>query len=111
MFSLFAAYTVKADLTFFNKPLHGTPLDIPTLILGGEVSIAPVGLLKTLRGPVLTNAVYGIIPQAGHWFADENPLWVASKIKSFLGELRQDVYAPAVDLAWMNDSINSSLGL
>lgn len=63
--SPFAAYTVKADLTFFNKTLHGKPLDIPALVLGGEASIAPVGLLKTLWGPALTNAVYGIIPQAG----------------------------------------------
>ncbi|KAH6957294.1 Alpha/Beta hydrolase protein [Fusarium avenaceum] len=68
--SPFAAYTVNADLTIFNKTLHGKPLDIPALVLG-------------------------------HWFADENPLWVANKIKSFLGELRQDVNTPVVDLACM----------
>ncbi|KAF5259074.1 hypothetical protein FOXYS1_10331 [Fusarium oxysporum] len=111
MLSPFAAYTVKADVAFFNKTLRGKPLDIPALVLGGEASIAPVGLLRTLWGPVLTNAVYDIIPKAGHWFADENPGWVAGKIKFFLEGLRQNVNVPAVDLKWMDNSINPSLGL
>lgn len=109
MLNPFAAYTVKADNAFFNRTVRTKPLQMPVLALGGEASIAPVSVLETLWGKVADNITYDIIPKAGHWFADENPEWVAARIKTFLSGAEELV--PAVDLGWLNECINLSLGL
>lgn len=96
MLQPFAAYTVKADNEFFERTVRTKPLQMPVLALGGEASLAPVSVLEGLWGKVANNATYDIIPRAGHWFADENPEWVAARIDAFFTDTQE--FVPAVDI-------------
>ena len=57
---------------------------MPLLAMGGEGSSGPV--IDRIWAPVATRLTAFVIPEAGHWIGDENPVPVARRIVSFLNE-------------------------
>ncbi|KAJ4424754.1 hypothetical protein N0V82_000473 [Gnomoniopsis sp. IMI 355080] len=106
MLGPFAAKTVGEDALFFNATLGATPLAIPVLAMGGEAGFGQgVG---DAFGPVMADLTADIVPKAGHWIADENPVWVANRIIKFLAE---DASPPqSVDLSWLDDKVTLTVG-
>ncbi|KAK1252158.1 hypothetical protein MKX08_003345 [Trichoderma sp. CBMAI-0020] len=80
MFGAFDARIMGKDAAFFNV-LNKKPLDLPFLALAGEASLASV--LKPVWGPIGKNTTLDIVPQAGHFPADENPEWLFQRINQF----------------------------
>ena len=68
MFGAFAARTMGLDADFF-KTLNEKPLTVPFLALAGEASLASV--LQPVWGPIGLHTELDIVPQAGHFPADE----------------------------------------
>lgn len=58
------------DARFFNESLRPQPLSMPTLVLGGEASLAPVEVQKQAFQGAVSNATYDVIPKAGHWIGE-----------------------------------------
>ncbi|KAM0445213.1 hypothetical protein ACHAO4_009918 [Trichoderma viride] len=80
MFGAFDAKIMGKDAAFFSV-LNKKPLDLPFLALAGEASLASV--LKPVWGPIGKNTTLDIVPQAGHFPADENPEWLFQRINQF----------------------------
>ncbi len=66
-----------------NKHLAETPLDIPILAIGGAASSG--SHVERLFQPVGTHVTGAVVPQAGHWIADENPEALSQLLIDFLG--------------------------
>jgi pimeloyl-ACP methyl ester carboxylesterase len=64
-----------------NARLAATPLDIPVLGIGGEMSGGP--FIEQLFRPVASNVTGAVIPKAGHWLGDENPKALAQVLADF----------------------------
>ncbi|KAH9203898.1 Alpha/Beta hydrolase protein [Leptodontidium sp. 2 PMI_412] len=97
---------VAADASFFKGTVGRSPLAMPVLCLGGEASFGPAmrGLWKSVALKLETD----IVPKAGHWIADENPVWVASRILRFLA---QDISPPAsLDLSSLENVVTLTVG-
>jgi pimeloyl-ACP methyl ester carboxylesterase len=101
MFGAFAANVMGADAAFFNSTLRQNPLPMPFLALAGEASLA--SLLTPVWGPVGKNVTLDVVPQAGHFVADENPEWVAQRLTDFFAPYAGEV--PAVDLSVLKNRV------
>ncbi|CAG8949000.1 hypothetical protein HYFRA_00002128 [Hymenoscyphus fraxineus] len=99
-FEYFAAQYQDAE--FFTSRLGANPLTIPMLVMGGEASFGDIALLKQGMGIAGTNVIYDVVPKAGHWICDENPMWVANRLGEFFqaGEV-----IPAVDLGYLKNVV------
>ncbi|MGB3627363.1 MAG: alpha/beta hydrolase [Henriciella sp.] len=64
-----------------NKALAETPLSIPVLAIGGEVSSGPY--VEQLFRPVAEDVRGAVIPKAGHWLGDENPEFLTDTLMEF----------------------------
>ncbi|KAL6796311.1 putative hydrolase [Trichoderma sp. SZMC 28013] len=80
MFGAFGARTMGLDAAFFGA-LNKKPLTVPFLAMAGEASLADV--LKPVWGPIGKNTVLDIVPQSGHFPADENPEWLEQRLNKF----------------------------
>ncbi|KAH8806063.1 Alpha/Beta hydrolase protein [Xylogone sp. PMI_703] len=97
---------VTAAATFFTATLGKTPLQIPTLAIGGEASLGPAS--KAIWGNVSSHLQTDIVSKAGHWIADENPIWVANRVLRFL---EQDKPAPSpIDLSYLANKVTLDVG-
>ncbi|KUI66723.1 Soluble epoxide hydrolase [Cytospora mali] len=106
MLGPFAMRTVASDATFFNSTIGVTPLVMPVLALGGEASFAAE--VESVWGPVVDDLVADVVPKAGHWIADENPVWVANRFLQFLAE---DATPPAsIDLSSLDNKVTLTVG-
>ena len=66
-----------------NAPLKDSPLAMPVLAVGGASHIGPV--LEGLWSTVATRLETAVIPSAGHWLAEENPVATAAALSRFFG--------------------------
>lgn len=74
------------------------------LAMGGEASLGNKDLLEQLWASVGERDLECvIIPKAGHWLGDENPLWVADYVSSWIGQSDEEMSVP--DLKWLNGSV------
>lgn len=64
-----------------NAPLKAAPLAMPVLAMGGASHAGP--MLRPLWGPVASDLSTAVIPRAGHWLADENPVDTAQALIDF----------------------------
>ncbi|KAI1491243.1 Alpha/Beta hydrolase protein [Biscogniauxia mediterranea] len=108
MLGPFAAATVADDAAFFKGSLAGGPLDVPVLAMGGEASLGIESDLRQSFSPVSNNLEVDVVPKAGHWIADENPVWVANRVLKFLAEDTSP--PPAVDLSYLKDLVTLKVG-
>lgn len=106
MLGPFAASTMGVDAAFFNSTLRASPLPMPLLGLGGEAGTGAV--LNELRPPIGKNVTVDIIPKAGHFPADENPIWLAERLQAFFGPYASEV--PVVDLSWLRNRVTLNIG-
>ena len=58
------------------------PLEIPVLAYGGEVSLGD--LTRQCMETLASNVTGGVIPECGHWVAEEQPGFVAQRLIEFL---------------------------
>jgi pimeloyl-ACP methyl ester carboxylesterase len=64
-----------------NEELGKNKLTMPLLAVGGESSSSNyVGMLFQ---PVAENVTSLVVPEAGHWLGDENPLFLAGQLLNF----------------------------
>ncbi|KAH8819414.1 Alpha/Beta hydrolase protein [Xylogone sp. PMI_703] len=97
---------VAADASLFKGTIGKKPLDTPMLAMGGEASFGSATQL--IWQNVSSNLEVDVIPKAGHWIADENPTWTASRILRFL---EQDRSPPAsVNLSHLTDKVTLTVG-
>ncbi len=59
----------------------GTKLNMPVLALGGESSLGEITM--TLYGAVANNIRGGVIPECGHWVAEERPDYLVDQLLAF----------------------------
>ncbi|KAK4629204.1 Soluble epoxide hydrolase [Fulvia fulva] len=76
-------------------------LQMPTLAMGGEASFGAV-IREAWEGPYVEGLETDVIPKAGHWMGEENPVWTANRVLWFLGNAST---VPSVDLSWLEDTI------
>ncbi|WP_263357878.1 alpha/beta fold hydrolase [Acidicapsa ligni] len=69
-----------------NAVFHEKPLEMPTLALGGEASLA--SFTQAAWKDVASNLTSAIIPKAGHWISDENPAFTAGALRDFFKAAR-----------------------
>ncbi|KAI1205636.1 putative hydrolase [Annulohypoxylon truncatum] len=108
MLGPFSAAAVADDHAFFNATLGVSPLSVPTLALGGEASYGVLSVLRESFGPVASDLEIDIVPKAGHWIADENPVWVANRVGRFLANDSSPI--DAVDLSYLKDAVTLKVG-
>ncbi|KAI1496927.1 Alpha/Beta hydrolase protein [Biscogniauxia marginata] len=108
MFGPFAAATVGADARFLRDTLGRGPLDLPVLAMGGEASLGIESVLRQSFSPVSRDLETDIIPKAGHWIADENPVWVANRVLKFLAADTSPL--AVVDLSYLKDLVTLKIG-
>ncbi|KAK4183593.1 putative soluble epoxide hydrolase [Podospora australis] len=102
---------VAEDAKFFRGHLGATPLDIPTLAMGGEASMAQPFLTMIWQNVTLPIRLeMDVVPKAGHWIADENPKWVAERVKRFLDADDEGQKPAVVDLGWLKDRVTLTVG-
>ncbi|KAL7928421.1 putative hydrolase [Trichoderma chlorosporum] len=80
MFGAFVARTMGLDAQFFDA-LNKKPLTVPFPAMAGEASLADV--LKPVWGPIGNHTELDIVPQSGHFPADENPEWLEQRLNKF----------------------------
>ncbi|KAI1374258.1 putative hydrolase [Hypoxylon crocopeplum] len=108
MLGPFSTASITADAAFFKGTVGVEPLGMPVLAMGGEASFGFEAALQQGFGPIVSDLEIDIIPKAGHWIADENPLWVANRIHRFLSN---DSSPPdAVDLSYLKDMVTLTVG-
>jgi pimeloyl-ACP methyl ester carboxylesterase len=78
-FSHFAS--VFDDMEIF-KSYAGRKVEMPVLALGGERGAG--GFMVQGMQQLANNVVGGVVPNAGHWIADEQPTALASRLLEFL---------------------------
>ncbi|KAI9148164.1 Soluble epoxide hydrolase [Paramyrothecium foliicola] len=108
MLGAFSAETVAADSAFFTRVLDQAPLSMPVLGMGGEASLGLQDLLESSFGPIAEDLELDIIPQAGHWIADENPEWVALRTLRFFGQDSSPLRS--IDLSWLRNTVTLKVG-
>jgi pimeloyl-ACP methyl ester carboxylesterase len=75
-----------------NRELAKTKLAIPVLALGGAFSIGE-GVGACMRR-LAENVESAIVPDSGHWVAEEQPEWLAERLLAFLAAHRTSPGAP-----------------
>ncbi|KAI0137709.1 putative hydrolase [Hypoxylon sp. NC0597] len=108
MLGPFSATSIADDSSFFKGTLGVTPLDIPVLAMGGEASLGLRSTLQQSFEPVASNLELDTVPKAGHWIADENPVWVAKRIQRFLANDSSPL--GPVDLSYLKDVVTLNVG-
>ncbi|OTA94142.1 hypothetical protein M434DRAFT_21084 [Hypoxylon sp. CO27-5] len=108
MLGPFSATSIADDASFFKGTLGVTPLDIPVLAMGGEASLGLRSTLQQSFEPVANNLELDTVPKAGHWIADENPVWVANRIQKFLADDSSPL--DPVDLSYLKDMVTLNVG-
>ncbi|KAK6085883.1 alpha beta hydrolase fold protein [Seiridium cupressi] len=108
MLGPFAAATVAADHSFFHGLLSGSKLPMPVLGLGGESSFGIPSILQKLMGNFSDTTEIDVVPKAGHWIADENPVWVANRVGRWLATDSSPL--EVVDLSWLTDKVTTTIG-
>ncbi|KAI1642653.1 putative hydrolase [Daldinia loculata] len=103
MYGPFATASVSADAEFFNRTVGKSPLSMPVLATGGEASFGLESILRQSFGPVASDLEVDVIPKAGHWVADENPVWTANRIRQFLAKDSSPI--DKVDLSYLKDRV------
>ncbi|KAF2801916.1 putative hydrolase [Mytilinidion resinicola] len=74
------------------------------LAMGGEASLHSRELLEQFWGPIGENVLACVVvPKTGHWLGDENPLWVADYISSWINESAGDV--SVASLEWLHQKV------
>ncbi|RFU81907.1 soluble epoxide hydrolase [Trichoderma arundinaceum] len=106
MLAPFENKAVAAAASFFQGTLGKSRLQTPTLAMGGEASLGPFA--KQVWGNVTSDLETDVIPKAGHWIADENPVWVARRVKKFFSE--ETSKPPSVDLSTLTDKATLTVG-
>ncbi|KAF5122642.1 Soluble epoxide hydrolase [Metarhizium anisopliae] len=101
MLGPFSTASVRADNKFFTDVLRDAPLQMPMIAIGAEASFAPESTIREVWGPVASNLTVDITPKSGHWIADENPEWVAERLREYFGGIRGNIQ-PA-DLSWLSN--------
>ncbi|KAL1588710.1 hypothetical protein WHR41_02707 [Cladosporium halotolerans] len=86
------------DAEYFTAKINESKLQMPVLAMGGEASFAPESALQSAFGPVADDLTTFVVPKAGHWIGDENPMASARRVLEFLGN---DTSVPAIDLGWL----------
>ncbi|TFA97451.1 hypothetical protein CCMA1212_010821 [Trichoderma ghanense] len=107
MLGPFETRAIASAASFFQGTLGKRPLQIPTLALGGEGSLGPFA--SQAWGNVTNHLETDIVPKAGHWIADENPVWVARRSVKFFSE-ESSQPPPPVDLSILNDKSTLTVG-
>jgi pimeloyl-ACP methyl ester carboxylesterase len=80
------------------------------LAMGGEASLGRGNLLESLWKSVSeTNIDYSVVPKAGHWLGDENPLWVADYISSWINKSGDEVSTTC--LKWLDAKVTLNEGI
>ncbi|KIX99878.1 uncharacterized protein Z520_04514 [Fonsecaea multimorphosa CBS 102226] len=107
--AMLASYDVRglaAVANFFKGTVGINPLQMPTLAMGGEASLGPFAgqLWENITADLETD----IIPKAGHWIADENPAWVATRVHQFLEQEQNP--PPSIDLSDLADKVTLTVG-
>ncbi|KAH6857372.1 Alpha/Beta hydrolase protein [Alternaria rosae] len=91
------------DEAYFTSVFgSGHRLQMPLLALGGEASFGPVSLLEEVWSQIGDDVVAELIPKAGHWIGDENPIWTGNRALRFFegaGEVS------SVDLSYLKDRV------
>ncbi|KAL7620857.1 hypothetical protein AAE478_009855 [Parahypoxylon ruwenzoriense] len=108
MLGPFSATSVAADAKLFKSTVGANPLGIRVLAMGGEASLGVESLLRQSFDPIASDLELDIIPKAGHWIADENPVWVANRIQRFLALDSSPL--DAVDLSHLRDRVTLTVG-
>jgi pimeloyl-ACP methyl ester carboxylesterase len=86
------------------EEFKGVKIDTRMLGMGGEASLCKTGFVEQLWGTIATNGLdCAIVPKAGHWLGDENPLWVANYVASWIKKSADDVTVS--DLEWLNGRV------
>ncbi|KAF3074316.1 hypothetical protein CFAM422_003725 [Trichoderma lentiforme] len=108
MLGPFTSQTVAADNAFFKSSFGKKKLSMPLLALGGEASFGIPSVLQQIFSPASDNLQVDVVPKAGHWIADENPKWLATRINKFFSEGSSRL--PATDLSWFENKVTLSVG-
>jgi pimeloyl-ACP methyl ester carboxylesterase len=66
-----------------NKEYSSVKLPMPVLALGGKCSFGTAAL-DSMR-LLATNVSGGIVPDSGHWIAEERPSFLARQLFAFFG--------------------------
>jgi pimeloyl-ACP methyl ester carboxylesterase len=80
-FSQFAAFSKDAE---DNKITQQTKLTMPVLAIGGEKSFGPT-MAVAMRN-VAVDVQEAVVPDAGHWIMEENPMPAVNLIRDFLSK-------------------------
>jgi pimeloyl-ACP methyl ester carboxylesterase len=67
-----------------NAPLRQTPLAMPVLAVGGESHAGPIP--EEMWRPVAAELSTAIVPSAGHWLGEENPVDTAAALAAFFAK-------------------------
>jgi pimeloyl-ACP methyl ester carboxylesterase len=59
-------------------------LQMPVLALGGKCSFGSAAL-ESMRLPA-TNVSGGVVPDSGHWIAEERPIYLTEQLFAFFGD-------------------------
>ncbi|KAH8803573.1 Alpha/Beta hydrolase protein [Xylogone sp. PMI_703] len=98
---------IAAAASFFTATIGKKPLQMPTLAMGGEASLGPAA--ETLWKNLTTHLETAIVPKAGHWIGEENPVWVANRVRRFFVE--DGKFAPRpIDLSYLTDKVTLTVG-
>ncbi|KAI1384282.1 putative hydrolase [Hypoxylon trugodes] len=108
MLGPFTTPAINADRSFFKGTVGVSPLSTPTLALGGEASFGLIPIMQQFWGSVASNLEIDVVPKAGHWIADENPVWVADRLQKFLANDSSPL--EAVDLSYLKDRVTLKVG-
>ncbi|KAK4442092.1 Alpha/Beta hydrolase protein [Podospora aff. communis PSN243] len=106
MLGPFDVKAVAADAALFKRVAAERPLSMPTLVLGGEACLGPA--MDQAFSAVATQVEGDVVPKAGHWIADENPVWVARRVARFLEQDPAPI--PDADLSWLADRVTLTVG-
>ncbi|KAI1877022.1 uncharacterized protein JN550_001094 [Neoarthrinium moseri] len=110
----FSSAAVADDRSFFTGALSSpsnssnAPLPMPVLALGGEAGFGIRAILQKGLGSFSTRSEIDIVPKAGHWIADENPVWVANRVGRWLATDTSPL--ANLDLSWLTDKVTLTVG-
>ncbi|KAM7192088.1 Alpha/Beta hydrolase protein [Rhypophila sp. PSN 637] len=106
MLGPFENRALKADAEFFRGALGKGAINVSTLALGGEASFG-TSIGAAFKGFSTDLRAEGV-PKAGHWIADENPVWVANRLLKFFDKDPEPL--EAIDLSWLTDKVTLQVG-
>lgn len=79
----FEYYRALLDDIKQNKEYSNVKLPMPVLALGGKCSFGSAAL-DSMR-LLATNVSGGVIPDTGHWIAEERPIFLTEQLFAFFG--------------------------